>query len=96
VAPVHDKWKSFGWRVLEADGHSVADLVSKLSRAAKIAEKAPVLVIARTIKGKGVSFMEGQAAWHGSCPDGEQMNQALKELEENFAAVPQGSHVHGE
>jgi transketolase len=84
VAPAREKWLSFGWHVLEADGHDIRDLLAKLSLASELASHKPVIVLARTIKGKGVSFMENKAAWHGTCPDGEQMKQAMAELQEQM------------
>jgi len=81
VAPVREKWLAFGWHVLEADGHDMRDLLSKLSLAADRASDGPVIVLARTIKGKGVSYMENKSAWHGMCPDNEQMEQAMAELQ---------------
>jgi transketolase len=81
IAPVREKWVSFGWNVLAADGHDVSDLDEKLSLASKLAAKGPVIVLARTVKGKGVSYMENKAAWHGACPNDEQMKQALAELQ---------------
>lgn len=82
VAPVREKWLSFGWHVLSADGHDVRDLDAQLGLACRLAREKPVIVLAKTVKGKGVSFMEGKAAWHGTCPDASQMKQAMAELEE--------------
>ena len=73
-----NKIKSFGWEVLEIDGHNYQEIYN----AVEIAKKAskPYAIIANTIKGKGVSFMENQAGWHGKAPNDEQLAQALEEL----------------
>ncbi|MDD5729995.1 MAG: transketolase [Candidatus Omnitrophica bacterium] len=77
--PLADKWRSFGWRVLEADGHDFSSLITALD--AFGAEKGkPTMIIAHTIKGKGVSFMEGQSKWHGRAPNKEELEKALKEI----------------
>ncbi len=80
VAPVPDKWRSFGWRVIEIDGHDMHQILDALETA-KETKVQPCMVVAHTIKGKGVSYMEGQAAWHGKPPSEEQLAQALAELE---------------
>ncbi|MDY6876151.1 MAG: transketolase [Chloroflexota bacterium] len=78
VAPLPEKWRTFGWRVLEIDGHNMQAVVAALEEARD--DDVPTAIIAHTIKGKGVSFMEGQAAWHGQPPNAEQLAQALEEL----------------
>jgi transketolase len=80
IAPVADKWRAWNWNVIEADGHDVRQLASALE-AARAIKGGPTIVIARTVKGKGVSFMEGQSAWHGKAPSKEQLAQALTELQ---------------
>ncbi len=80
VAPIDEKWASFGWKVVYADGHDVGDLLRATDEAVKLAGEGPVVIIAKTVKGKGVSFMENKAAWHGACPDELQMQQAMEEL----------------
>jgi len=64
---------------MEADGHDIEELAEKLDEADDIEGK-PVMIIARTVKGKGVSFMEDEAGWHGKAPNAEQTAQALEEL----------------
>lgn len=81
VSPIKEKWLAFNWDVCEIDGHDMAQILDALDRAKKSGHK-PAAIIAHTIKGKGVSFMEGQAKWHGKAPDREQADQALKELRE--------------
>ncbi len=80
LEPLREKWESFGWEVLEADGHSIKEIVEVLEQAKQIKGK-PSLVIAHTIKGKGISFAEGRAEWHARAPNKEEMEKGLKELE---------------
>lgn len=80
VEPLADKWRAFGWEVLETDGHDFIGISEAIEQAKKIKGR-PTIIIAKTIKGKGVSFMENEADWHGSAPNQEQVEQALKELQ---------------
>jgi len=82
IEPVAEKWRSFGWEVFEVDGHDVDELVLTLEKADATKGK-PAMIIARTIKGKGVSFMENEVDWHGVAPNLKQVRQALKELKSN-------------
>lgn len=77
LEPLVDKWKSFGWNVLEVDGHDREQLKKTLG--ARVSGK-PTMIIAHTVKGRGVSFMEGVIDWHGVAPNDEQLQNALKEL----------------
>lgn len=79
VSPVDHKFKSFGWHVIVADGHQVESLLEAFD-AAKQHTSGPCIIIAKTIKGKGVSFMENQAGWHGTAPNREQYETAMNEL----------------
>ncbi|MBC8252486.1 MAG: transketolase, partial [Ardenticatenia bacterium] len=79
IAPVADKWRSFNWAVMEIDGHDVRQIITALEFAEEIKAR-PFIVIAHTIKGKGVSYMEGKAAWHGKPPNEEQLAQAVVDL----------------
>jgi transketolase len=76
LEPLADKWRAFGFEVEEIDGHDPAALIAALERRGD----RPRCLIASTIKGKGVSYMENQAGWHHGCPNAEQYAQALKEL----------------
>jgi transketolase len=76
-----DKWKSFGWHVIEADGHDFDSLNRAFDEADKVKDK-PQMVIAHTVKGKGVSFAENKAEWHGISPKKEELEKALAELAE--------------
>lgn len=81
LEPFPDKWKAFNWNVIEVDGHSHEELIKAFNRAGEI-EGMPTMVIANTVKGKGVSFMENVAGFHGKAPSTEQLHQALSELGE--------------
>ena len=87
LAPFGEKWKAFGWNVLECDGHNIDELKNALSKDRVVKDK-PSVVIAHTIKGKGISFMENNILWHYRFPhDGEEYDNALKELK---AQKPKG------
>ncbi len=77
--PVDDKFRAFGWNVIVIDGHNMREIDQAIQQAKEIKGK-PTIIIANTIKGKGVSFMENKAEWHGTAPNSEQLEQALKEL----------------
>ena len=79
LEPLEDKWRSFGWDVHRIDGHDMDQVYKTLTL--PLHEKKPRVIIADTIKGKGVSFMEGKTAWHGVAPSDEEYQKALKELE---------------
>ncbi len=77
--PHADKWKAFGWHVIEIDGHDISQIIDALDQADQVKGK-PTMIIAHTVKGKGVSFAENTAAFHNGMMTGEQYEQALKEL----------------
>lgn len=79
VKPVDQKFLSFGWHVIEIDGHNF-DEILKAFEEAKNTKGKPSLILAKTVKGKGVSYMENQAGWHGAAPNKEQTEQAIEEL----------------
>lgn len=76
-----DRWKSFGWNVLSVNGNCVDELDRAFTKAKEYKGK-PTVIIANTIKGYGVSFMENQAGWHHRVPGPKEYERALKELEE--------------
>jgi len=78
--PFPAKWQAFGWQVIEADGHSIPQLTQALDKVRKIKGQ-PAVIIAHTIKGKGVSFMENNPHFHGTAPTTDEVKLALKELE---------------
>ena len=80
IEPVKDKWKSFGWNVMEIDGNDIPKIIDALDDAEKVKGK-PTIIIAHTVKGKGVSYMEDSVDWHGKAPSKELAEQAIKELE---------------
>lgn len=79
INPIEDKFRTFGWNVITIDGHDFDQIFAALDMAKDTVDK-PTMIIAKTVKGKGVSFMENQASWHGSAPNEEQLEQALSEL----------------
>jgi transketolase len=79
VEPLEEKYASFGWDVVSINGHDMRQVVEALEKA-KIGHGRPTVIIADTVKGKGVSFMENIAGWHGKTPNVEEMNKGLKEL----------------
>ncbi len=78
--PLDEKFASFGWHVIHADGHDFDQLRSAFFEAENT-KGVPTVIVARTVKGKGISFMENEAGWHGKAPNEEQMKLALSELE---------------
>ena len=80
IEPLPEKWRSFGWHAMEANGHRLKELFQALDEA-EATKGRPTVIVARTVKGKGVSFMEGKPEWHGKAPNAEQLEQALKEIE---------------
>jgi transketolase len=79
LEPVADKWKAFGWNVLEIDGHNLEEIDQAFEKAASFKGQ-PTMIIAKTIKGKGVSYMEDCADWHGKACSVDERNKALAEL----------------
>ena len=77
--PIDEKFKAFGWNVIIIDGHNLAEIEETIEKANHVKGK-PSVIIAKTIKGKGVSFMENKAQWHGQAPETELYEQAIKEL----------------
>ena len=79
--PYPSKYRAFGWNVISIDGHDIEQIIDAFEKARSTKGK-PTVIVAKTVKGKGVSFMENQAGWHGKAPNEEQYNQAKSELEE--------------
>ncbi|MBU5427407.1 transketolase [Tissierella pigra] len=79
IEPIDEKFKSFGWNVLTIDGHSIDEILESIEKAKATKDK-PTIIIAKTSKGKGVSFMENQVGWHGKAPSKEEAQKALEEL----------------
>ena len=80
LEPYADKWRAFGWNVIEVDGHDMAQIVDAIDALPSSASDKPTLILAETIKGKGVSFMERNIAWHAGKLSEENMREALEEM----------------
>lgn len=80
--PIDEKFRSFGFQIINIDGHDIDEII-KAFEVAKNVKGKPTCIIAKTIKGKGVSFMENQVGWHGKAPNEEQYRQAMEELSKN-------------
>ncbi len=80
IEPLAEKWRSFGWHTIEINGHDIGQVVKAYDEAETITGK-PQVIVARTVKGKGVSFMELNHAWHGVAPKPDELERALKEVQ---------------
>ena len=78
--PIDEKFKAFGFEVIKINGNDITEIINAFNKAKEVKGK-PTAIVAKTIKGKGVSFMEDQAGWHGKAPNEEQYKQAMKDLE---------------
>lgn len=86
IEPIVDKWQAFGWSVIDIDGHDLKQIASAFQQARENQERGgikPVLILARTVKGKGVSFMENKVEWHGVAPKADEAARAIDELHKN-------------
>lgn len=79
LAPLADKWRAFGWHVVEIDGHDFGQILAALHEARQVSGQ-PTMIVAETVKGKGVSFLENAIGWHGRAPNAEQAARALEEI----------------
>jgi len=86
VEPYAKKWTDFGWHTIEVDGHDLEELIRALDALDKVKDK-PQMIIAHTIKGKGVSFIENQVKWHGISPKKEELEKALGELDAELKKI---------
>ena len=77
--PIDEKFRSFGFEIIKIDGHNIQEIIDAFDVAKNIKDK-PVCIIAKTVKGKGISFMENQVGWHGKAPNEEQYKKAMEEL----------------
>jgi transketolase len=82
IEPIVNKWAAFGWHVIDINGHDMEAIVDAFNEAETVKMK-PTMIVARTIKGKGISFFEGKVQYHGITPTYEELEMALKELEKN-------------
>ena len=95
VLPLEDlgaKWDAFGWHVIEVDGNNIESFIDACAMAKAITEK-PVMIIAHTVPGKGVNFMEYDFKWHGVAPDHEQAKEAIKEIRTLQGKIEESGHV---
>ena len=79
LEPLREKYEAFGWNVVEVDGHNIEEFISSIYEAKAVFEK-PTVIIAHTIPGKGVDFMERDYRWHGVPPNKEQAHEAMRQL----------------
>jgi len=79
MEPLEAKWESFNWNIINIDGHNIEEILGAFDRQKEMKGK-PTVIIAKTVKGKGVSFMENQCSWHGKAPDKEEYKKAIEEL----------------
>lgn len=84
--PIDKKFEAFGWNVIVADAHNMQELYDAIETAKQVKGK-PTVIVMKSVKGKGVSFMENQAGWHGAAPNEEQYNQAIAELDATIAEL---------
>jgi transketolase len=80
LEPLNDKWKSFGWQVIECNGNSITDIQNSLGKAANLSDK-PSVIIAKTRMGAGIKQIENNHLWHGKAPDDKQLEEFLKSIE---------------
>ena len=83
IEPLAEKWRAFGWHTIEINGHDMTQVLKAYDEAAAVKGK-PQAIVARTVKGKGVSFMELNPAWHGVAPKPDELEKALKEVQEKL------------
>jgi transketolase len=86
MGPYIHKWKDFGWNTIEINGHDVGAVMKALDDSEKVKGK-PTVIIAHTVKGKGVSFVENKAEWHGIAPKKDEYERAIKELDEELKKI---------
>ena len=89
MEPFAKKWEYFGWHTMEVNGHDLEELMDALDEAEKVKNK-PQIIIAHTVKGRGVSFIENQVKWHGIAPKKDELEIALKELDAKLKSHNQG------
>ena len=88
--PIDQKFAAFGWNVIVCDGHDFNELLDAINSAKETKGK-PTMIVMKTVKGKGVSFMENNAGWHGNAPNEEQYNQAIEEINAEIERIKEGA-----
>lgn len=86
LSPLKEKWEAFGWHVIELDGHDIEDVLNAYREASTV-KGMPTVLIADTVKGKGVSYMEHKCEWHGTAPNAQQLEQAIREIHNGLQGV---------
>lgn len=94
IEPIKDKWLAFRWHVMEIDGHDFGSILTALDEAGRVKGK-PTMIIAKTLKGKGVSYMEGTLSFHGKAPSDEELEKALTELDQAEKRLGQKAKATG-
>lgn len=89
IEPLDKKFESFGFEIIKIDGHSFDEMEEAFERAKTVKEK-PTVILAKTIKGKGISFMENSVKWHGAAPNKEQFELAMAEIEKRISELEEG------
>jgi len=84
--PLREKWLAFGWHVIELDGHNIEQVIESFRKAADI-KGLPTVLLCHTIKGKGISYMENRCEWHGTAPNAQQLEKALKEIHKELRGM---------
>lgn len=87
LEPYADKWRAFGWNVVEVDGHNMAELVTAMDNLPSVDSNVPTAIICRTVKGKGVDFMEAEIGWHAGSVNAQDLERALASLKESRKAA---------
>jgi len=87
LEPYADKWRAFGWNVVEVDGHNMAELVTAMNNLPSVDSNVPTAIICRTVKGKGVDFMEAEIGWHAGSVNPQDLERALASLKESRKAA---------
>jgi transketolase len=91
LEPYANKWRAFNWNVVELDGHDMAQIVDALDNLPPLTNEKPTVLIASTVKGKGVSFMERNVGWHAGALSKEDMDKAMADIEANYARLVSAS-----
>jgi transketolase len=87
LEPYADKWRAFNWNVVELDGHDMAQIIDALENLPPVTSEKPTVLIASTVKGKGVSFMERNVGWHAGTLSKEDMDKAMADIEADYAKL---------
>jgi transketolase len=92
IGSLRDKWRSFNWEVREINGHEMSEIVISLNES-RLSDHTPTVILAHTVKGKGVSFMEDSVAWHGRAPTQKEAEQAIQEIDNRLQMLRDSMHT---